>query len=326
MESCFLRSQAIPCIPILLLALLLAFPALSVQGAANGLLLWFQVVLPTLAPFMICTQMIVALGGVSLLIRPFYPLLFRLFGLSPSGSYVLLCGLLCGYPLGARLCADFYGSGQISSREARYLLSICNHPSPMFLLGFVNGQLPLSVPALLLPICLYLPILPISWISRKVYGFSPLSEDIKKPGTASGSSALESVLLSTAETMVLIGSYMMLFSILAAWIGRLSMIPAPIKALLSGAAEITTGVHLICRTFPPESVLLPVAAVTAFGGFSGIFQTRGVLASGLKQTEKTKKNAGLSIRHYVLWKLLHAGLSCLTLITAWRFLLLFPHR
>ncbi len=323
MECCPTKSPALPCIPILLLALLLAFPSLSVKGAANGLLLWFQVVLPTLAPFMICTQMIVALGGVSLLIRPFYPLIHRVFGLSPSGAYVLLCGLLCGYPLGAKLCADFYEKGELSSREAQYLFSISNHPSPMFLLGFVNGQLPLTVPAFLLPLCLYLPILPISWISRRVYGFSVLPEDETKPRPAFGSCTLETVLLSTAETMVLIGSYMMLFSILAAWIGRLSMIPAPLQAILSGAAEITTGVHLICQVFPPNAVLFPVAAVTAFGGFSGIFQTKGVVASGSKQQDK--KNAGLSIRHYVLWKLLHAGFTCLILLTAELLLLRLLH-
>ena len=86
-------------IPILILGLLLSFPSLSIRGALNGLLLWFHVVLPTLAPFLICTQMITALGGIELIMRPFGPLLQNLFHLSLSGSYILLCGLLCGYPL-----------------------------------------------------------------------------------------------------------------------------------------------------------------------------------------------------------------------------------
>lgn len=37
------------CLSILILGLLLAFPTLAVEGAAAGLLLWFNVVLPTLA-------------------------------------------------------------------------------------------------------------------------------------------------------------------------------------------------------------------------------------------------------------------------------------
>ena len=40
-------------VPIAALLLMLCFPSLSVQGASDGIRLWFDVVLPTLAPFMI---------------------------------------------------------------------------------------------------------------------------------------------------------------------------------------------------------------------------------------------------------------------------------
>ena len=55
------------------LILLLACPALALTGARNGLLLWADVVLPTLLPFMICSGMIVALNGVPLLTKPLFP-------------------------------------------------------------------------------------------------------------------------------------------------------------------------------------------------------------------------------------------------------------
>lgn len=73
-------------VSILLLALLLAFPGISIEGASGGLLLWYQVVLPTLSPFMICTQMVSVLGGMELLMKPFYPLLHGIFGLSLPGA------------------------------------------------------------------------------------------------------------------------------------------------------------------------------------------------------------------------------------------------
>lgn len=305
--------------PIILLCLLLAFPSISVRGAADGLLLWFNVVLPTLSPFLICTQLVVALDGVRLLTSPFYPFLHAVFGLSLPGCYVLLCGLLCGYPLGAKLCADFCERGKITPGEANYLLSICNHPSPMFLLGYVRTQLGMSVPPLLLLGCLYLPVISVSWISRRVY----LRRHLKNqhiPDTCSRTSictctptpatqappSLDAVLLSTAETMVIIGGYIMLFSILAAWIGRLLFLPIQTQAMLSGMAEITTGIHRICTVFPTEKALLPVIASAAFGGCSGIFQTKSVIAGH----SPTSENAGLSIRHYTVWKAVHATLSC----------------
>lgn len=301
-------------LPVVLLILLLKFPVWSVQGAAGGLLLWFNVVLPTLSPFIICTQTIVALDGVKLLMLPFYPVLHRIFGLSVSGAYVLFCGMLCGYPLGARLCADFKERNAITKAEADYLFSICNHPSPMFLLGYVNGQIPFSVSPVLLFTCLYLPILPLSLVARRIYHYCPVMPEQtgseEKSGTESVKPpSLEDIIHSTCETMVLIGGYIMLFSILAAWLQHLTFLPPMLRVLLTGAAEITTGVNQICAGLPAAEVLPAVIAAVAFGGFSGVFQTKSVT-----------KNAGLSIRHYIMWKAAHACLSLWSLTVLQTFL------
>lgn len=285
--------------PVLLLCLLLAFPAWSVRGASEGLLLWFNVVLPTLAPFLICTQLVMTPRGVQWITRPFYRIVRQVFQLSRPGTCVLICGLLCGYPLGAKLCADFVTRGDITRQEARYLMSICNHPSPMFLLGYVRAQLPSAVPAWYLLACLYLPILPVSVLARACYPQEP-KPDHQESIVAAPPRPMDEILLSTAETMVVIGGYIMLFSILALWIRQLAFLPPYVQALLAGAAEITTGVHQLSITFPPEQALIPVVAATAFGGFSGVFQTKSVI-----------KNAGLSVRHYACWKAVHASLSVL---------------
>lgn len=91
---------------ILLFFLLLAFPGQAIQGASDGLLLWFHTVLPTLAPAMICTRLILLSGGDHLLMKPVRPLFQKLFSLSETGSFILLSGMLCGYPLGAALCSQ----------------------------------------------------------------------------------------------------------------------------------------------------------------------------------------------------------------------------
>lgn len=295
-------------LPIVLLGLLLIFPAYSIEGASNGILLWFHVVLPTLAPFIICTQMIVALGAVDLLIRPFKSLFRTVFGLSANGTYVLLCGLLCGYPLGAKLCSDFLNYGKISRSEADYLLAICNHPSPMFLLGFVRSQLSAGISPVCLLACMYLPILPVSLLARHtlnkpVLSLGSCSLTPKESPSLQHHISLESVLLSTCETMVIIGGYIMLFSILAVWIRQIPFLTTETKAFLTGIAEITTGVNQICAALPTAKAIPMVIAIVSFGGLSGIFQTRSVI-----------KNAGLSIRHYTSWKIVHMGFSCLIII------------
>ena len=145
-------------ISVVILLLMLARPELSLSGAKKGLSLWSGVVLPTLLPFMICSGAIVAAGGVPLLVLPFRPVLRRVFGFSEEGSFVFLTGLLCGYPM-------------IGETEARCLLAVSNHPSPMLLLGYVMAAWD-QQGLLLLLLSVYLPLLPLSFAARKFYGVS----------------------------------------------------------------------------------------------------------------------------------------------------------
>ena len=89
---------------------------------------------------MICSGMIVALNGVPLLTKPLFPFLSRFMGLSQPGSFVFITGLLCGYPMGARMDSRFLEEGRIELNEARTLLAVSNHPSPMFILGYICVQ------------------------------------------------------------------------------------------------------------------------------------------------------------------------------------------
>lgn len=108
-------------------------------GASDGLLLWFHTVLPTLAPAMICTRMLLLTGGDRLLIKPLRPLFCRFFALSDTGAFILLSGMICGYPLGPALCAQALEKPD-NQKEAAYLLAFCSFPSPMFLAGYIPGQ------------------------------------------------------------------------------------------------------------------------------------------------------------------------------------------
>ena len=157
--------------PVAVLLLLLWKPAVSLAGAKDGLNLWACVVLPTLLPFMLCSAAVVASGGIPLLTAPFAPFLSRFLGISPSGCYVFLSGLLCGYPMGAKTCADFLSRGMISRQEASYLLAISNHPSPMFLLGYVMAGMEALCPVPLFLLSIYLPILPVAFLASRMYGY-----------------------------------------------------------------------------------------------------------------------------------------------------------
>lgn len=219
----------------------------------------------------------------------------------------MIAGLLCGYPMGAKTCSEFLTQKWISRNEARYLLAICNHPSPMFLLGYVASKLSFEIPMGQVLLALYLPLLFLSWAARHLYlrdrSTCCLPETEKNP-LPEHTQTFDELMISSFEVMVRIGGYIMIFSILAVFVKKFSCLPVPFRAFLLGIVEITTGIQMLSLdTAGPLQGLLMVLVI-AFGGVSGIFQTRSVLIDA--------KNAGLSIRHYLLWKLLHALLSGIT--------------
>ena len=300
-----MKKSFFPALAVVVLLLLLTHPLLSFEGASHGLLLWYQTVLPTLLPFMICSNVIVSLGGIRLLTAPVRPLLKNMLCLSDAGSYVLISGLLCGYPMGAKTCSEFVEQGRITPSEGRYLLSVSNHPSPMFLLGYVASALSPSVPTSMILTALYVPILPIAFLSQAVYGIH--EPCVSGPPKDKKAPSFDQSMMASFEVMVKIGGYIMLFSILAQWIQTLPLLSLSSRALLTGMAEITTGIHSLCTSLPAAHTALPVICATAFGGLSGIFQTKSVI-----------KDSGLSICHYIGWKALHTCFSCLTWLLLFR--------
>lgn len=284
------------------------------EGARYGLLLWYNSVVPALFPFMVLSGMIVAGGGISALMTPFYLILHPFFPVTKEGCYVLISGLLCGYPMGAKTCADFLREGRISQKEGNFLMAICNHPSPMFLLGYVYPFFAPDTAVSGLLLSVYFPVLLLAFLARAVYfphgslKAEPRAEMSDSFGPH-GSSADESI-LSAVEVLCKIGGYLMLFSIFIVFLRHVAWIPTRVRMLLIASMEMTTGIREAAASLDfPASGMLSVFAL-AFGGFSGLFQTRSVITSmGSPEAKGMKKNAGLSIRQYFLWKLFHGILS-----------------
>ena len=180
---------------------------------------------------MICSNVIVSLGGIRLITAPLRPILGKLFCLSENGCYVFLSGLLCGYPMGAKTCSEFVSQGKLSPSEGRYLLSISNHPSPMFLLGYTASLMDPAIPPALLLTSIYLPVIAVAFLSRSLYRVHVSSRFMVQKTQPCHS--FDESMMDSFEVMVKIGGYIMLFSILARFIGQLAFLspqnpgPAP---------------------------------------------------------------------------------------------------
>ena len=238
---------------------LLCFPQEAFQSSASGVTLWFFHVLPSLLPFMIFSDFFIHTGLVSVLLRKIKTVFRFLFGLSMYGSYAFLLGLICGYPMGAKLTADLFREGKITKSEAQYLLTFCNNPGPMFISSYLlTDTLHLSHASGYTFFILYLSLYLTSLIFRLI--LRPDCRDIAASSDSPSAQTLrhslsymvDASIMHAFESVTKLGGYIILFSILASLVVRLTA-PVPVLSVfLTGFTEMTTGIALVgTSSMPP---------------------------------------------------------------------------
>lgn len=287
------------------------FPHASYQGASTGLLLWFLNVLPTLLPFIIISNLMIKLNIASRISSLLHPLLGRMLRLSPNGCYPILVGFLSGIPMGAKSTADLVTERSIKHKEGDFLLSMCNNASPVFIMNYIAVN-QLKLPQIRLPLFLiiysssilsallyrFIKIKAIKKNTKSTYQISQRVSIMEKVSTPYRFTydIMDSSIMNGFEVVTKIGGYIILFSILAQIINEIGPDAGFIKASLMGLLEITTGINQICRIPMAISIkIVLVTVLTSFGGLSGLAQTKSVLGS-----------SGLSIKTYLIVKLLSA--------------------
>lgn len=115
-------------------AALLIFPKAAAEAVKDGLIMCGQVIIPSLFPFFIATNLLNELGASKLISNALAPLGARL-GISGHGVSAFIIGVTGGYPLGAAYTARLRSQGLISREEASRLLVFCNNSGPAFIVG-----------------------------------------------------------------------------------------------------------------------------------------------------------------------------------------------
>ena len=95
--------------------LLFFYSGECIKLAENGLLIWFQKMIPSLFPFMILSGFMIRSGLCVNFGKLLQPFLGNLFRLPPQMLYVIFMGFLCGFPMGAKIIADMLDKRQLSS-------------------------------------------------------------------------------------------------------------------------------------------------------------------------------------------------------------------
>ena len=273
-----------------LLLFLLLHPAESLLAAREGLTLWLNVMLPTLLPFLILTGILLKTGNLRKLLNPAAPLARKLLGLSPAGTYVLILGLFCGYPMGAKLSHDLYINHQISRREGEYLLSFSCNASPAFILSYMAGNclenrissVQILILLLSADIVCMLFFRFIVYRGLTVSSVKPTGQKKETSRQDSAGVILDVSIMNGFETITLLGGYILMFSLIFACISDCWPFSPLAKTLLTAPIELTTGLHRIATSnLPWKTKYYSSMILTAFGGFCIMFQTKSVVKNRL---------------------------------------------
>lgn len=269
MTEFVLKAKKIPRVVFIAAAalLLLAFPRASAAGAADGIRLCLNTVVPSLYPFM-CLSSYLVLSGSCARAAGFLAKPTRLiFGLDGAAGAVILAGMLCGYPVGVRMAAQTARRGEMSVRDARAAVLFCVNAGPAFIIGAIGGELLGSRPAgrLLLASSL-LASLTVGLFTRLVPVRGRDSEaSVKKISPPSQRGAvLTDAVADATRAMLSVCSWVVLFGCISSLIGLLSQSAAGAVLPLRCAAEVTSG----CREAIRAGLPLPVIA--ALLGWSGL--------------------------------------------------------
>lgn len=310
------------------LGLILA-PTEAMEGAKTGLTLCFNVIIPSLFPFFVLSSLLVELGLAAYLGRALEPVMRPLFRVNGACATAVALGFVGGYPVGARTALSLYEKGLCSKTEAERLLAFCNNSGPAFILGVVGaGVFASSRVGLLLYLVHALASLLVGLLFR-FYG--------REEGSARrGGTHVESVRFTSAftgsvtrsfQSTLSICAFVVFFSvvitllsrfgILAALAHGLSALCAPFglteawaSRLLTGLLEISSGVWSLSGSGTLAGRVSMAAFMLGWAGISVHCQVLSFLS-----------DSGLSVRTYLLGKLLHGGFSA---ALVWGLTRLFP--
>jgi len=299
-------------------AALISFPQESVDASIRGLNMWWEIVFPSLLPFFIVAEMLIGFGVVKFIGVLLEPLMRPLFRVPGVGGFVWAMGMASGFPAGAKFTARLREEGQITKTEAERLVTFTNCSNPLFIFGAVSvGFFNNAKLGIILALAHYLGNITVGLMMR-FYGVKEEKSQKKgkrKPSLRLAFSTLHQTrindnrplgkllgdaVMSSIRTLLMIGGFIILFSVVNKLLFHLGITAVLAKAVafiltlfglpgelsipfIAGMFELTLGSQMTSQV--QEATIMQQAIITSFIlGFSGL-SVQAQVASILAQTD-----------------------------------------
>ncbi|RQD73403.1 MAG: sporulation integral membrane protein YlbJ [Candidatus Syntrophonatronum acetioxidans] len=313
-------------------------PALVFQGAVEGLKIWWEIILPSLLPFWIISEILMKLGFVTFLGVLMEPIMRPLFNVPGEGGFVVAMGISSGAPVNSMITTELYRKKICTKNEAHRLMSFTAFSSPLFMLSavavgmFNQPELGIVIAGghYLASFFLGLTLVFLypgkarssnntcpSGESSLVRAFKALLRHQRREKKGFGKLMGDS-LSSAAFNLINIGSFMVIFTVIIKLFNEAELLnllssglgflfspfnfsPNILTALARGFFETTLGSRAASQALAPS--LEKITAVAIMLGWSGL-SVQAQVASTLYGTD-------LSMKPFVAARILHALLASL---------------
>ena len=133
-----LKQLILPLILILFTVCLADFSNTNLVAAKSGLILWANSIVPSLFPFFVATELLSHTNFIYYLGKILNKFMKPIFNIRGEGSFALIMGIISGYPMGAKIAANFRRNNVCTKEECERLLSFTNNSGPLFIIGSVG--------------------------------------------------------------------------------------------------------------------------------------------------------------------------------------------
>jgi sporulation integral membrane protein YlbJ len=332
----------------LLVWFIVSYPESAFEASLSGLSLWWRLIFPALLPFLMLTELLAGFGVLHAAGVLLDPLLRRLFGIPGAGGYAVAVGLVGGFTAGPDAITKLYGRGLVCRDDAERLIALTHISNPVTMVTIIGvGMLNSPQAGVMIAIIHYSAglavglLLPIVSKRKRAEQVNPSTgirqqHELPKQNRKSNRSKslirqavvamqearridgrtfgklLGDAVLSSNQSLLLLGGFVMLFSVFEQWIRQLLLAPIEATGLVASSISMLLETHIgSIRIAKLEdlSMLWKIALIGATLGWSGLAQHAQVL--GLA------RGAGLRFKPFLVARGLHAAIAFLLTFALW---------
>ncbi len=333
------RTIAMGIIALWLVASIVTQPEEAFQAALQGVSMWWNIVFPGLLPFLVLSELMLAFGLIHGLSALLGPVMRKTAELPGAAAWPLVLGWTAGYTAGAEACARLHARQELTRSQSQWLLAVSSMPNPMFMLIVIGaGFLHQPAAGLMLACAVWLSALLCGAVLRlglpaRSFGTGGAASSAhwaqaahsaqqsllhqagramlqarREDGRSFGSVLGDAISLSIQKLLQIGG-----FIIFGALVVRLLALSLPGELSLlafPGLYESHLGAYsasLLHDELGPALCVAVVAAILAWGGWSGLLQIRSAL-----------QGTDLRFAPFIAARLLHAALAFGTALLLWK--------